>query len=94
MFLRKRCFKKVKNGQPLPILLEDSWAIVGVSLTQYRRFYDTSWMVSISQGVGIIAITIVRDDDETKETLIKALQLCKTVEDIKALNRRNVIYYD
>jgi len=59
-----------------------------------RMFYDSTWKIVFLENSRTQEIVIVRRDTEKRLPLLKLLAEVKSVEAIKALDERHVIYYD
>lgn len=87
----KNWFKKRKKEE-----VKDYWTGekegVEVKRTEHRHFYDSTWEIKTTDFV----TTIVRQDTETAENLLKEILDLPEIskESVLSLDERNKIYYD
>lgn len=70
---------------------------VSVKKIAQRDFYDSTWMISIDDrsADNKFSCSIVRSDDQTIQELIEELKkIPLTEEKIRALDKRQSIFYD
>lgn len=82
-------FKRAEENAKTELLSNNSF-IVDIEKIDERKFYDTTWLVTTLNG----SVKVVRYDDETYANFCSALSCVQTMEEIKALDERNSIYYD
>jgi len=68
--------------------------IISLKRVSYRPFYDSKWCVVLEIVGETHEVYIVRDDDETEQSLREELQKCKSIKDVSSLDKRSTIYYD
>lgn len=61
-----------------------------IELVSKRPFYDTVWNILTSDG----PVTITRFDDDTFADIQRLLSHAHCIEDVKWLDRKDVIWYD
>lgn len=61
-----------------------------------RTFYDRSYTIVLYEGdsAKTCAFNIVRQYEENFDDFIEVAKKCKSVKEMKALDKRNSIYYD
>ena len=71
-----------------------NFQIIDTDRIRVRQFYDSKWFIYFHDGGEQKSIQITRDDMEEKNSLMNRLRECTSVDDIRALDLRNSIYYD
>lgn len=99
MFFKHKTIEPVLKPEFQPFVIGNQCGIVGIELIDKRDFYDTKWRIttitsSEKSSIDINKMEIVRYDSENMLSLIDAIKSCKSMDDIKALNMVNKIYYD
>lgn len=92
---KKRITKKQEEKGNFHFRLKD--CVVHLFLLETRPCYDTSWLVCIKSPIGADIIEkIVRFDNETASGLMKDIISlpCITSENLRSLDKRDMIFYD
>ena len=71
-----------------------NFQILNAERIAVRQFYDSKWLIHFHDGGEQKSIQITCDDMEEKNSLMIRLQECTSVDEIRALDQRNSIYYD
>ncbi|MFC5591665.1 hypothetical protein ACFPRA_22525 [Sporosarcina soli] len=72
----------------------ESITLLHLFRTELRLGYDSSWTAVLNTPDGVKVLYLTCRDGESTGGLTKKIEKCQTVNDVKALDQREHIWYD